>query len=714
MRLCLTIIACACFTSTDSRCEDADFFESRIRPVLVEKCYSCHSADAKSAKGELLLDSREAARRGGESGPAIVPGDLDNSLLISALRYDSFEMPPTGKLPDAVIADFEKWIQLGAVDPRDTVSSHPSQVNAEIDVEAGRLFWAFQQPVLHPAPVAESGQPIDGFVEHKLREHSLKMNPPADRGTLIRRLWLTVVGLPPSPEDVANYVDDEQPDAWNRAVDHVLASPHYGERWARMWLDIARYAEDQAHIVGANSSLFYPNAYLYRDWVINSLNSDMPYDRFVMLQLAADKMEPDGDANLAALGFIGLGPKYYQRNNPTVMADEWENQVDTVTRGLLGLTIACARCHDHKYDPIPTTDYYALAGVFAGTEMFNHPLDDERTTDKKGHAKEPKDALHIVRDISQPQNIPVQIRGNAENKGDIVPRGFPAVLTSEPVHFSTGSGRLELAKSIADRRNPLTARVIVNRVWGELFGQALVTTRSNFGELGSRPTHPQLLDDLAVRFMDQGWSVKWLCREILLSVTWQQSSSASLTKDSSAGSSAAEVDPENRLLSRMNRQRLSVETWRDTVLSVCGQLDVGVGGQSIDPLVSGEQRRTVYSRISRLDLNPLLATFDFPDPNVHSGNRVRTTTPLQKMFLMNSPFMVEQSKYLAERCLNAASSNEQCVRSAFNVVFGRDVSDAELDLALSFLGEETSEQHLSRWEQFAQTLISSNELQFVD
>ncbi len=706
MRLFLAIIACACIASCECRCDDVDFFERRIRPVLVEKCYHCHAAGAKSVKGELLLDSRDGGRRGGESGPAIVPGDPGKSLLLSALRYDSFEMPPSGKLSDAVIADFETWIRSGAADPRDAVVNHPASAESGIDIAAGRKFWAFQKPTPHVAPASLSGQPIDGFIEQQLRENSLTLNSPADRATLVRRLWLTVVGLPPDAAAVADFVADEQSGAWSHAVDDALASPHYGERWARMWLDVARYAEDQAHIVGENSALFYPNAYLYRDWVITNLNSDIPYDRFVMLQLAADKIEPGNDSNHAALGFIGLGPKYYQRNNAGVMADEWENQVDTVTRGLLGLTVACARCHDHKYDPIPTTDYYALAGVFAGTELFNRPLDDGRTKGKNGHSKEPKDAIHIVRDTKKPENISVHIRGNVANKGDVVPRGFPVVLTAEPVHFSTGSGRLELAKSIADRSNPLTARVIVNRVWGELFGQALVETRSNFGELGDRPTHPQLLDDLAVRFMDNGWSLKWLCREILLSATWQQSSEVD--------ADAVEADPENKLLSHMNRQRLSVEIWRDTVLSVSGQLEDVVGGESMDPLVLSGKRRTVYSRISRLDLNPLLATFDFPDPNVHAGNRVRTTTPLQKLFLMNSPFMVAHAKQLATGCLAAASSNELRVRFAMDLVFGREASNEELELALSFLGDETSKQHQQRWQQFAQTLLASNELQFVD
>lgn len=706
MRLLVLTVVCATLNCVSATAVDVDFFERRIRPVLVEKCFSCHSTEAKSVKGELLLDSKDASRRGGESGAAIIPGDPDNSLLLSALRYDGFEMPPSGKLPDNVIADFEKWITEGAIDPRKAATGHVPVETAGIDIEAGRKFWAFQPPQPHEAPKSESASAIDGFVDRKLREHSLTRNGREKPETLIRRLWLTTVGLPPTSEVVTEFVGNDQPDAWNRAVDQVLQSPHFGERWARMWLDVARYAEDQAHIVGANSSLFYPNAWMYRDWVIRAFNEDVPYDRFVMLQLAADKMDPKDKTNHVALGFIGLGPKYYRRSAPEVMADEWENQVDTVSRGLLGLTVACARCHDHKYDPVPTEDYYALAGVFAGTEMFNRPLDDKRKKGKNEHSKEPKDAVHIVRDMKKPENIPVHIRGNVENKGNIVPRGFPKILSDEPIRFSTGSGRLELAKAIANRNNPLTARVFVNRVWGELFGKALVETRSNFGELGNRPTHPELLDDLAVRFMDNGWSLKWLCREILLTETWQQSSEAD--------AAATQTDPENQLLSHMNRQRLSVEAWRDAMLSVCGKLDSRVGGESIDPLLITETRRTVYSRISRLDLNSLLATFDFPDPNVHAGNRVRTTTPLQKMFLMNSPLMVEHSKTLAGRCIAAGESDDLRLKFAFDQVYGRAATSTEMELAFTFLGDEGSADHVLRWEQFAQTLLASNELQFVD
>ena len=300
------------------------------------------------------------------------------------------------------------------------------------------------------------------------------------------------------------FLNDSRPKAFERQVDRLLDSPHYGERWARVWLDIARYAEDQAHIVGNNKALFFPNAYLFRDWVINALNSNVPYDRFILLQLAADLLEPESVDNTAALGFIGLGPKYYRRNDPEVMADEWEDRVDVVMRGLQGLTVACARCHDHKYDPVSTEDYYALAGVFAGTEMFNRPLNKEAETSKNGHASKPEQALHVVRD-GQPTDLAVMIRGDVANRGDTVPRGFIQVaFPGGRRTFQNGSGRAELAECITDPANPLTARVIVNRIWQQFFGRGIVVTTSNFGKLGERPSHPELLDDLATGFVNNG------------------------------------------------------------------------------------------------------------------------------------------------------------------------------------------------------------------
>ncbi|MEO8497114.1 MAG: DUF1549 domain-containing protein, partial [Planctomycetota bacterium] len=324
------------------RADDDDFFEKKIRPVLVERCYKCHSKQGESVKGGLLLDSRDASRRGGESGAAVVPGDADESLLLSALRYESFEMPPDGKLPATVIADFETWIKTGAHDPRDAATSEPP--GAEIDWDKARSFWAFQPPTLQALPdeLASNAirRPIDAFVLAQLRAANLAPNPEASRRVLVRRVTFDLIGLPPTPDEVDAFVNDATVDAYERLVDRLLASPQHGERWSRMWLDVARFAEDQAHIVGNNTELCYPNAYLYRDWVIDAMNDDLPYDQFVRQQLAADLIDPDDKAGHIALGFIGLGPKYYRRNDIEVMAEEWEDRVDTVACGLLGLTVA--------------------------------------------------------------------------------------------------------------------------------------------------------------------------------------------------------------------------------------------------------------------------------------------------------------------------------------------------------------------------------------
>ena len=632
-----------------------EFFEKKIRPVLVQHCYKCHAADSERVEGGLLLDSRTAIRKGGESGPAVVPGNPDDSLILAALRYDSLEMPPDAKLSDDVVADFETWIKQGAADPREGSGSDAAHSEKNgIDFAEARKFWAFQSPQAHAAPqVKDQTWPrskIDYFSLSAMESQGLLPSAEADRRALARRIYYDLIGLPPTPKELDRFLREDNASAYESLVDRLLASPQFGEKWARLWLDVARYAEDQAHIVGDNKALFFPNAYLYRDWLIGALNDDLPYDEFIRRQLAADMLEDLDAGERAALGFIGLGPKYYRRNDPEVMADEWEDRVDTVSRGLLGLTVACARCHDHKYDPIATKDYYALAGVFASTEMFNSPLDGAKdksseNKDKKGKDKKsPEATMHVVRE-GKVQNIKVQIRGNVKTQGDVVPRGFIRVLCHADdgtrQTFTQGSGRLELADAIVHRDNPLTARVLVNRVWGQLFGRHIVATPSNFGTLGERPTHPELLDDLSVRFMEQGWSLKKLIREIVLSATYRQSSQAS--------AEALERDPDNRYLWRMNRRRLPVESWRDGVLSVTGQLTNELGGKSIDVSDPQQTRRTVYSKVSRFELNSMLSMFDFPDPNVHAAQRVETTTALQRLFHLNSPFMVAQSEKLAER-----------------------------------------------------------------
>ncbi|MCA9046687.1 MAG: DUF1553 domain-containing protein, partial [Planctomycetaceae bacterium] len=437
--------------------------------------------------------------------------------------------------------------------------------------------------------------------------------------------------------------------------------------------------------------------YLYRDWVIQSFNNDLPYDVFIRLQLAADSLTPEDTNDDVALGFIGLGPKYYRRNAPEVMADEYEDRVDVVCRGLLGLTVACARCHDHKFDPIPTEDYYALAGVFASTEMVNLPLNEEVEVEK-GQAKNPEESRHVIRD-RDPKDLNVMIRGDVNTKGELVPRRFLRALTEhDPQPFAHGSGRADLAECITTPTNPLTARVIVNRVWGEYFGTPLVRTTSNFGALGELPTHPELLDDLAFRFMENGWSLKWLHREIVLSATYQQSSDIIAEKTG--------VDEANRLLWRMNRRRLKVEQWRDALLSVTGQLDASVGGKSINPENVEEHRRTVYAERSRFQLNPLLARFDFPDPNAHAAGRVQTTTPLQKLLVMNSPFMNAQAKQLETRFAEL-EQNSARVDAMYQTLFARMPSEQERQLALAYLEN-------GNWHDYGHVLLASNEFVILD
>ena len=564
------------------------------------------------------------------------------------------------------------------------------------DYAKAREFWSLKTPQPQDAPVVRAQKrvrnAIDPFILSRLEKAELEMNPEADSRTLLRRLSYDLTGLPPEWERLAGYSFEEQ-------VDILLDSPHFGERWARLWLDVSRYAEDQAHIVGNNTALTYPNAYRFRDWVIAAFNEDLPYDQFVRQQLAADLLDPQDASMQAALGFMGLGPKYYRRNDLAVQADEWEDRVDTLTRGVLGLTVSCARCHDHFYDPIPTSDYYALAGVFASTEMFNRPIDGDCETNDNGQAKKAEEAIHLVREAKQVKDVPVFHRGDVTSPGEPVARGFLTVLgNGERATFSgKDSGRLELAEEIVDTQNPLTARVWVNRVWGEIFGTPLVRTTSNFGKLGEKPTHPALLDDLSHRFMNEGgWSLKWLVREMVQSATYRQSSDLVATKE--------EVDPGNELLWRMNRRRLPVEMWRDSLLVAGGNLDRKVGGASFEASDPKANRRTVYARVSRLQLDPMLALFDFPDPNLHSPGRSETTTPIQKLFVMNHPLPVAAAKKLSEKM---AGDPEQSIEIAYRQLFGREPLAEEKELGLRYLENHDPAD-------YAQALLVSNEFSWLD
>ena len=578
-----------------------------------------------------------------------------------------------------------------------------------IDWAKAREWWAYQAPQKSGLPAVSNrawpSQRIDHFILAKLDSRNLAPSPKAPRRTLARRLYLDLTGLPPTPAEMAAFLSDETGDAYERLVEELMQRHAFGERMASMWLNNVRYAEDQAHQVGANTAFFYPNAYRYREWVIDAFNNDVPYNDFIRKQLAADLLKKSAAEDLPALGYIGLGHKYYNRGRIEVKAEEWAEQVDTLTRSLLGLTVACAQCHDHKYDAFTQKDYYALAGVFASTDLVDRMADGSEIKKDTEEAKKRTGTIHMVRD-KKPQNLHVFLRGNTEAKGDVVPRRFLRVLSEgEPKPFTEGSGRLELAESIVSPGNPLTARVVVNRVWLMFFGRGLVTTPSNFGLLGAKPSHPALLDDLAVRFMENGWSMKRLIREIVLSSTYRQCSNESEANRA--------IDPENKYLWRMNRRRLSIEQWRDSILAAGNNLD-RLGGKSLELTDKKNVRRTVYGRVSRKKLNDMLMQFDYPDANVHAAKRSATTTAMQKLFVMNNPFMVEQAKRLAKRVAGegVAASAEQ-VQSIYSILYSRQPSAAELDLALGFL-QLPAESQLTRWEQYSHALLAANEMSYID
>lgn len=1183
---------------------DVEFFETKIRPVLVEHCYKCHSDQIKTPKGNLRLDTREALAAGGDSGPAVVPGKPGESPLLSALKYEDTQMPPKGKLPAAVIADFEKWISMGAPDPRSgaaakVATARPKSVNVAD-------FWAFQKPSPQAPPDVRQTtlvkNEIDRFILNKLEEKGMKSAPQADRRTLLRRAWFDLVGLPPSPEAVEAFEKDTSPGAFEKVIDGLLASPHYGERWGRYWLDLARYAQDQAHTFKAR---MYPNGWLYRDWVVRSLNDDMPYSQFLQYQIAADLINPpDVYRHRAALGLFALGPVYYQDNGEKdkAMADEWDDRLDTLMRGTQAMTVACARCHDHKFDPVTMADYYGTLGIFASTDYAEEPsvsaevveargkadaavaaaklkidafaaaqigqarlgltskipdymaaawniLSDQKTEKPKKNKKyfeqkaaaanlhpqllerwtnllagekdfaenrdlpraylsdwaafrktnlqtktpgdwkpaPPADAEARVREIGHeiqakaeklavhrpelarhygenyaflketdrykakageiplgnlfddargtilssavasdvfktpatenslgvvkvahgwgkstavaegiridfseigsdkhehgrvvndawsdeggisttgkktgagigrteqgigmhanalitfdldeirrsgllPQGLPLSLKvdraginddslgsgadvnfavvltkphtkrseydaivgawlngqparvvendtlyhfkpngtaavksdgkfvtfnvpvppqahyltivatgarssetentissdhavlsgirleydasavqltqagsridkadkpaidpekmadearflselfddrgvlglppaaiepylkdadakaygslkseltrlekaagaiqitlahtlkegtsrdlniymaGDPRKQGSPAPRGFPAAFLAGSGHSSSkkvsGSGRLELAQAITSNDNPLTARVMVNRVWAGHFGTGIVKTLNNFGQLGERPSHPELLDWLAVDFVQHGWSLKRLHKLIMLSGTYQQASSGDPGND--------QPDPENRLLWRANRRRLEIEPWRDAVLCISGRLDTTFGGPSAE-LTDSYNRRTIYGYVSRHRLNELLRLFDFPDPNITSGERTVTTVPLQQLFVLNSDFMQSQARAFAGRLKSEAGETAEAqVRRAFALLYGRKPEPAELESSMAFLnsaGQATTGEKLSPLEQFCLAMLGTNELLYVD
>jgi mono/diheme cytochrome c family protein/cytochrome c553 len=692
-------------------------FEKEVRPLLEERCVKCHGADKQ--KGGLRLDTSTGVRNGGDSEEAaVVPGNSEKSPLIKRILASDAEevMPPKGdRLKPEEIAALKRWIDRGAHWPAAQASNEPANEAPAATTtisDKDRAFWSFQPPRRRAPALSDdtswSRQPIDRFILTRLRERGLEPSPEAPPAVLIRRMTFDLTGLPPTPEEVDTFIESSlnQPNsAVVKLADRLLASPRFGEQMASMWLPLARFAEDQAHQVGDDTKFFYPNAHLYRAWVIDAFNRDLPYDQFLKLQLAADRLPCATPDDLAALGFLGLGPKYYNRNRIEVMADEWEDRVDTVTRTMLGLTVACARCHDHKFDPISQRDYYALAGVFASTRMVNRMPNGSAEKDDAKAEKMNAATVHVVED-GDVKNVNLFIRGNAERKGPEVERGFIEVLSREPARkFTEGSGRRELAESIASPDNPLTARVFVNRVWGALFGRPLVPTPSNFGNSGSLPSHPELLDDLAARFVEDGWSMKKLVREMVLSATYRQSAESDTGK--------VGRDPGNESYWRMNRRRLSVEQWRDSVLAASGELMEATGAKSATVDDPGNLQRTVYSHVSRLKLNDLLMQFDYPDANVHAERRTVTTTPMQKLFVLNSAFMQRRATAFSARLLGAAEEDAVRISLAYRLLFAREPDETEAELGLKFVRGMTGSE-LSRWDQYAQLLLASNEMLYVD
>ena len=823
----LLVLAVSCAGAENAA---ADFFERHVRPVLANNCYACHSAQLSQPQAGLRVDSRTALLAGGQSGPALIPGDPEGSLLVQVLRHaGEIRMPPTGRLTETQVDRIASWVRMGAPFP----SLDESTVSAGGRV--GERHWAFELPVKADLPDSQTGwgkTPIDQFVEARLVQAGLEPSPEALPRTLLRRVYYDLTGLPPSAEQIEVFVGSPTREAYTAIVESLLASPQFGERWARHWLDIVRYSDE-----GFQARPF-AISWTYRDWVVNAFNRDLPYDQFILRQLAADLTDSDR-RDLAALGMLTLG---INLPRPTDVPENLDDRIDVVTRGFLGLSVACARCHDHKFDPIPQADYYSLYGVFLNspdvlepvpieafspgpdTEFFRNKLSMRRewldrfrserlqdhvrefrapetlaryleiawksreysnrevetlskekdlnlyvlnrwraylsglvgpsveafaTLDSPGGAvalaermaaadsayrwPDPeREALRLaLRGNGSPTDIPIEDfwwiqnegdsnvmkglkwqydavmrdwsarggpehamvvedaktlrpaflfrRGNQHDKGERVPRRFLSALPG-PTEFGDGSGRLELARAIATPANPLTARVLVNRVWGHLLGEGIVRTPSDFGLRGDAPSHPELLDYLAVEFVENGWSVKDLVRRIVNSQTYRQD-----TVHSNAG---LETDPDNRLLWRQNRVRLDFEALRDSMLAVAGELDDSVGGAPFDLNARPtSRRRTIYAYVSREEPSALMRTFDFSNPEEHTPKRQLTTVPQQALFLMNSSFLAERARALARAC----PDSHRCIESLHQRILGRPPTQDELRGARAFLARPDTE-----------------------
>lgn len=671
--------------------QQVEFFETNIRPLLFKHCYECHSHERGESEGELFLDSAEAMRKGGTQGAMLVPGKPEQSLLMRVVSYRDghLQMPPQGKLPEAEIAMLRKWIEDGAIDPRreaEAIKKRHQNMQKGSPLERDPMtHWAFNLPVRHPIPTnhaMDASDPIDLFAERGARQAGIQPNPRASRETLVKRLYFDLTGLPPSHEEVRQFADSVRPDAYQRLVDRLLSTPDFGERFGRHWLDVARYADTVGYALGGKERR-YQGSERFREWTIRAFTTDMPYDEMIRHQLSADRTDPKNeDGNLDAMGFLTLGRQFL---NPL---DTIDDRIDVITRGLLGLTVSCARCHDHKFDPIPTEDYYSLGGIIASSQR-------------------PKDGISPLMLVDKPNPIdsPVLIRGQISNRGPIVPRQFLTALRAEgEPRFTDGSGRRELAEKIASANNPLTARVMVNRVWTHLIGRPLVDTASDFGFRTAPPAIPEVLDNLSNDF-SQHWSIKKLVRRIVLTRIYQQTAGAN--------EPALKRDPDNRLLARGNRKRRDFESLRDSVLAISGTLNRSVGGDPVDITTDKPvPRRTVYAMIDRQNLPALFRTFDFASPDTHSPGRYFTTVPQQALFLMNSQQMLELARRTADAVRRRTLQNthsRSLAKAMFIQVLGRVPAEHEWESASVFLEQPLGQKQVdpdarSLWEYGTATL----------
>ncbi len=785
------MVSPAAIAEQPASAEQIRFFETKIRPLLVEHCYDCHAAGEQESG--LRVDTIKGMLIGGHAGPSVIPGKPDSSLLVTAVTYrdSELEMPPDQRLSDQQIVDLEHWVQIGAPHP-DSETVGEIRRPGDVDLEAGRKHWAFVRPSPVQPPRVDAAEPIDAFIATRLRQQGLQRVAAADKRTLIRRATFDLIGLPPIPAEINDFLADQSDDAFAHVIDRLLASPHYGERWGRHWLDVARYADSN----GLDENVAHGNAWRYRDYVVESFNDDKPYDQFVVEQLAGDLLASDVSEEvrrqrLIATGFLVLGPKFLAEQDEAKMEmDIIDEQIDTVGRSIMGLTLGCARCHTHKFDPISHHDYYALAGIFKSTRTmdqhrtvakwhenvigtpeqvteqaeFDHAVaqrekhieslvaDATAQLDQPTENLVPDDIEKLFPEATRSQlkelrsdlksftkaapDVPtamgviegnvadtsVHLRGSHLTLGDVVPRRFPEVLVSvkQPEIRDDHSGRLEFARWLTDGNHPLTARVMVNRIWHGHFGKGLVSSVDNFGLQGTPPTHPELLDWLAVRFVDEGWSVKAMHRIIMLSDTYQTSSHFDAEN--------ATMDPSNQFYWRHDLRRLEVESIRDALLLLSGKLDRDVGGNlmtyknrdyvfnhlSKDESTYDTDRRSIYVPVIRNHLYDMFGLFDYSDASVLNGDRSTSTIAPQALFMMNSDFVADQTRTIAGRYLSSGLETKEVVNRLYVEAFGHPASDRDVQHAIQFLenfGNVASRD--TAWQAYCQAVVSSNEFIYV-